>query len=75
MMKDTQLDQLRSLSTPDKLLVMEVLWEELYHTQVNTPTPSWQENILRDRVAKVESGEETPIDWDAAKARMLAWPE
>jgi putative addiction module component (TIGR02574 family) len=75
MIAEAQLDQLRAMSIPDKLAVMEVLWEELYRTQSEAPLTAWQEQILRERVAKVESGEETPIAWETAKARMLAWSE
>ena len=54
----------------EKLRLMEALWDDLRHEGVEVDSPSWHEAVLRETEQRVASGEETPLDWDAAKHHL-----
>jgi hypothetical protein len=33
-------------------------------------SPAWHEKVLRDREAKIKSGKESFMDWEAAKKQL-----
>ncbi len=54
----------------DKLRLMEALWDDLSHRGVEVDSPDWHEAVLRETEKRVASGEETPLDWGAAKRHL-----
>ncbi len=50
--------------------LMEALWDDLSHEGVEVDSPSWLEAVLKETEQRVASGEETPLDWDAAKRHL-----
>lgn len=54
----------------EKLRLMEALWDDLSHEDVEVDSPSWHEVVLRETEQRVASGKETPLDWDAAKRHL-----
>ncbi|MCX6880000.1 MAG: addiction module protein [Verrucomicrobia bacterium] len=54
----------------EKLRLMEALWDDLSHEGVEVDSPSWHEAVLRETEQRVVSGEEAPLDWDAAKRHL-----
>ncbi len=61
---------LDQMTTADKLRVIEEVWEDLCRNPTNVPSPPWHEEILRDREARVESGDAKFIDWSQAKKEI-----
>lgn len=58
---------LHEMSLPQKLELMEALWDELSRNPVDLPSPEWHQEILDERRRRVQSGEEAFSDWEAAK--------
>ena len=54
----------------EKLRLMEALWDDLSHEDVEVDSPSWHEAVLKETEQRVASGEETPLEWDAAKRHL-----
>ncbi len=58
------------MATPDKLRLMEALWQDLSTTAPELLSPEWHGEVLAERERLIESGEETFIDWDTAKKQL-----
>jgi hypothetical protein len=61
---------LREMTTPDKLRLMEALWQNLSTTAEEIVSPQWHGEALAERDRLIESGEETFIDWETAKKQL-----
>jgi len=49
---------------------MEALWTNLSRHEERLESPAWHENVLRERQARVKSGEATFVDWETAKQQL-----
>ncbi|MCP5103813.1 MAG: addiction module protein [bacterium] len=58
---------LESMSVEEKIQVMEIIWDDLCHKTDRMESPSWHENVLREREEALQLGADEFIDWDAAK--------
>jgi putative addiction module component (TIGR02574 family) len=63
-----------SLSTPEKLALMERLWESLSQRPSDVPSPAWHGAVLAERIAAVREGRASFVDWEDAKKRLQPWP-
>ncbi len=61
---------LQEMTTPDKLRLMEELWQNLSMTASEVASPEWHGEVLAERDRLINSGEETFIDWEIAKKRL-----
>jgi hypothetical protein len=61
---------LQEMTTPDKLRLMEELWQNLSMTDSEVSSPEWHGEVLAERDRLIDSGEETFIDWKTAKKRL-----
>ena len=61
---------LQEMTTPDKLRLMEELWQNLSINASEVASPEWHGEVLAERDRLIESGEETFIDWETAKKRL-----
>lgn len=61
---------LEEMTTPDKLRLMEALWQNLSVSASEVSSPEWHGEILTERDRLIDSGEETFIDWDTAKKQL-----
>jgi hypothetical protein len=61
---------LQEMTTPDKLRLMEALWQNLSTSATELPSPDWHGEILAERERLIDSGEERFIDWDTAKKQL-----
>lgn len=61
---------LQSMTTAEKLEVMEAIWADLSRDEAKLDSPAWHEQVLHERDAAVRDGRETPLDWEAAKRRL-----
>ncbi len=49
---------------------MEELWVSLSQQESRLESPAWHKNVLRETEARFQVGDESPIDWDAAKREL-----
>ncbi len=59
--------ELDRMTLPEKLELMETLWEHLTRRPDQLASPAWHKEVLEECTRKAESGEEKFVDWDAAK--------
>lgn len=60
---------LQKMTVPDKLRLMEALWNDLSRSE-EIASPDWHLEVLVERDRLIESGEESFIDWEVAKERL-----
>lgn len=61
---------LQEMTTPDKLRLMEALWQNLSITDSKVASPQWHGEVLAERDRLTDSGEEEFIDWEIAKKQL-----
>ena len=61
---------LQSMTTAEKLEMMEAIWADLCRDERLVESPAWHEQVLRERDAEAREGREIPADWDEAKRRL-----
>jgi hypothetical protein len=49
---------------------MEELWESLSQEEARLESPPWHKKALGETATRHDTGEEQPIDWDAAKREL-----
>lgn len=59
--------QLEKMSVEEKLQAMESLWDDLCRRAGGVASPGWHEDVLAERQAKLDRGEDHFEDWDTAK--------
>lgn len=57
-----------SMPVAEKIQLMEALWESL--SMDDSVVPSWHAEVLAERVALLDQGQETVSDWNEAKQRI-----
>lgn len=68
----TQLEITR-LPLNEKLQLMESLWDALCREPAaDQPVPDWHEAVIKERLARLDAGEEELIPWEEAKQRLRA---
>jgi hypothetical protein len=60
---------LESMSTADKLKIMETVWSSLRDAP-DLPVPDWHRDILAERRQQLEAGQLTVSSWEDAKKRL-----
>jgi hypothetical protein len=58
------------MTTPDKLRLMEALWQDLSSRETEVISPEWHGDVLAERDHLIESGKECFIDWEVAKKKL-----
>ncbi len=61
---------LESMTTAEKLDVMEAIWTDLSRDEQRVESPVWHAEVLREREAAVNEGREVATDWEVAKRRL-----
>ena len=61
---------IESLTLSEKLLLMELLWEDLSKHPSNVSPPEWHGDVLAARLTAVKEGKTEFVDWDTAKERL-----
>lgn len=59
---------LQEMNLEEKLQAMEALWDDLGRNPDTLESPSWHEDILRERQQRIDGGEANLMDWEQAKA-------
>ena len=63
---------LKSMSSKERLEVMELLWSSFQQDATEIESPTWHGDVLRDRKAKLLNGSATFIPIKELKARYRA---
>jgi len=58
---------LEQMTIEEKLKTMEMLWDDLCRTAPDFSSPSWHEEVLKEREQRVKDGKDRFVDWDQAK--------
>jgi Putative addiction module component len=61
---------LHEMTVPEKLRVMEALWEDLSRNSDALESPAWHEAALKERKARVATGKTSYVDWERAKKEI-----
>ena len=61
---------LRKMSVPDKLRLMEDLWEDLTRNSDALESPAWHGVELEKRRADLAAGKTAYMDWERAKKEI-----
>ena len=61
---------LDTLSTTEKIALMERLWADLSQRPQELPFPNWHGDVLAERIAAVREGRTAFVDWNDAKQRL-----
>ena len=49
--------EIKKMSTKDRIILMEEIWDTLCHEENEIESPSWHEGVLDKRRKQVEDGE------------------
>ena len=63
--------QLLDLAVPEKLELVEALWDSIAASPEQLPIPEWQKEELAARKAAFLANPETGLSWEEAKERIL----
>ncbi len=63
-------DSLFDLSSPEKLQLVEDLWDDLAATPSEVPVYDWQKEELARRKANLTSKPASGLSWEEVKARI-----
>jgi hypothetical protein len=61
---------LEQMSVEEKIQTMESLWDSLLHENLEMASPDWHGEVLAEREAAIERGEDQFEDWEAAKDKI-----
>ena len=61
---------LQDMTIEEKLQAMESLWDDLCARAEQMPSPPWHGEVLAEREAALERGEEQFEDWETAKRKL-----
>jgi hypothetical protein len=62
--------QALQLPKPEKLKLMEALWQDLSRAPDEVTSPAWHEAALRETETKYNQGEESTLDWEQTKTKL-----
>lgn len=61
---------LEQMTVEEKLQVMEAIWEDLSRNAQDLPPPAWHGEVLAQRQAALDAGEDGFEDWETAKEKI-----
>jgi len=61
---------LHEMTVPEKLRMMEALWEDLSRNSDALESPAWHEAVLQEREERIASGQAAFTDWEHAKSEI-----
>ena len=63
-------DAFAQMSTPEKLRLMEDLWDQLCQSESELPVPQWHKDLLDQREREAREGKAKFVDWETAKRQI-----
>ena len=62
--------QIEEMTREEKLQAMEILWAGLSADDLNTESPPWHEEALKETEERIAAGQEKATDWTMAKREL-----
>jgi hypothetical protein len=62
--------EIRKMTTPERLMAMEALWDVLCHEESPPESPAWHGGVLQERRRKIESGEGRFLSMEEVEQRL-----
>jgi len=59
--------EIRKMPTRDRIILMEQIWDTLYHDENEINSPTWHEKVLNERRKTIENGQAEFISIDELK--------
>ncbi len=59
--------EIKEMPTRDRIILMEEIWNTLYHDENEIESPLWHENVLNERRKKMNNGTANFISIDTLK--------
>lgn len=66
-------DEIKKMTTIERLQSMEELWDILCHEDQEIESPLWHKNILEERKRKIDNGEAEFISLEDLKSGTHKW--
>ena len=63
-----EMETVLKLPRSEKLQMMETLWEDLSHSDMELESPDWHRQVLEETTSR----NEIPLDWSEAKKQIRA---
>lgn len=67
----TTLKEIESLSVPERVQLVEDVWDSIARTNSSFPIPQWQKNELERRKQKHLRNPGVALPWDQVKQKIL----
>lgn len=61
---------IEQMTTEEKLMAMEILWDNLCRDEAQIPVQEWHKQVLDERRRQIETGEAKFVAWETAKANI-----
>jgi hypothetical protein len=61
---------LSKMTTEQKLLLMEEIWNDLLRNENEIPSPGWHGEVLKTRLVQVREGSAGFTDWESARKQL-----
>lgn len=63
---------LKDMSKTEKLMAIEILWDDLCKQADDYESPAWHKDVLENRKQALKEGKASFSDWETAKAEIRA---
>ena len=61
--------EIKKMSISERLRTMEAIWDSLLYDDAHMPSPEWHENILAERMKKIDDGSAAFLSIEQVKER------
>lgn len=62
--------QIEQMSRAEQLQAMEAIWAALSKNEAEVASPAWHANALKKTEARLATGQEKIVEWEAAKVEL-----
>ena len=63
------IDEIKKLDIKDRIILMNEIWATLESEDVKIESPSWHEDILKERIEKINNNDAKYISLEELKAK------
>ena len=66
--------EISKMSTPEKLAVLDLIMNSFGNNESDMPSPDWHEDVLSERMRKIDSGEAKWLSLDEFEEAIMKLP-
>ncbi|OIP49951.1 MAG: addiction module protein [Deltaproteobacteria bacterium CG_4_10_14_3_um_filter_60_8] len=70
MERNNLIQEIDNLALPEKILLVEDIWDSIARSNAELPLPEWQRQELDQRYAEYKAGKATLHDWQDVHAAL-----